>query len=312
VSIDVTTAASSASDRVVVVTGATGGLGLELARRLARLGAHVVLACRNPPRAERARELVLSESVGARATVLPLDVAEPASIREFGTRFSREVGHLDILINNAAIFGGPLSYNSAGHELQLATNYLGPFALVGVLLPAFRDRPGARIVNVGSLAHLTARSSVQELDSAGRYYGAWRAYAHSKWALATYTLELNRRLRGRHVIAVGAHPGFAPSDLSRNMGVASRGSPIGRFIIKTLERSLHTIVEAATPVLHAACAEGVRGGEYYGPGGWLEVAGPTAKARLHPGASNQEVATRQWSASETLTGVSYLSPGGAS
>jgi NAD(P)-dependent dehydrogenase (short-subunit alcohol dehydrogenase family) len=299
------TTATSASERLVVVTGATGGLGFELARRFARTKSHVVLACRSLPRAEATRERLLSEVSGARVTALPLDLAEPASIREFGARFERDVGYVDVLVNNAGIFGVPLSYNSAGQELHLATNYLGPFALTGLLLPLFRDRPGARIVNVGSLAHRTARSS---LGAPGpKDYSAFKAYARSKLALLTHTVELSRRLRGRNVIAVSAHPGVAPTDIAKNHPIANPKTALGRWFTRKMEQWIPTIAAAVEPIVHAASAEDVRGGDYYGPGGWLEFGGAPAKARLNARASDEAAARQLWSLSEALTGVRYLS-----
>ena len=103
-------------EKVVVVTGANAGLGLALSLKLARMGARVVMACRSLERAERASARVLREVPGALATMLPLDLAEPESIREFGALFADRIGHLDILINNAGVFGAPLSRNSAGHD----------------------------------------------------------------------------------------------------------------------------------------------------------------------------------------------------
>jgi NAD(P)-dependent dehydrogenase (short-subunit alcohol dehydrogenase family) len=307
-------AASTASDKVIVVTGANAGLGLQLSTRLARAGAHVVMACRSPSRAERALERLLAEVPGARATVLSLDVAELESIRDFRARLADRVGYLDILINNAGIFGVPLSRNSAGHEFQLATNYLGPFSLTGALLPLFRDRPGARIVSVGSLAHRYAKLCLEELNLKDGDYNAWRAYAQSKLALLTYTLELDRRLRERrsNIVAVCAHPGMAPTEIAKNSRLASPRSAIGMWFRKTMERLIPTVAEAVDPILHAACAEGVGGGDYYGPGGWLEVAGAPARARLNARASDESVARMLWSTSELLTGVSYLSAHAAS
>jgi NAD(P)-dependent dehydrogenase (short-subunit alcohol dehydrogenase family) len=301
-------AAFSMSDKVIVVTGANAGLGLQLSLRLARMGAHVVMACRSLPRAEKAREGVRAEVPGARTTVLPLDVAEPDSIRAFRARFASQVGHLDILINNAGIFGAPLSHNSAGHELHFATNYLGPFALTGTLLPLFRDHPGARIVSVGSLAHRYARLSLTRINPEAGDYSHWKAYAMSKLALTVYTMELNRRLRERrsNIVALCAHPGMAPTDIVKNMPIASPKGAVGKWFNGMMERLIPTAAEAVKPIVHAACAEGVAGGDYYGPGGWLEIAGVPAKARLNACASDEELARKLWSTSETLTGVSYL------
>jgi NAD(P)-dependent dehydrogenase (short-subunit alcohol dehydrogenase family) len=295
-------------DKVVVVTGANAGVGLELSRRLARAGAHVVMACRSVARAERARERVLGEVPGARITVLLLDVSDPASIREFRNRFAWHVRRLDVLINNAGIFGVPLSRNSAGHEAHLATNYLGPFSLTGALLPLFRDRPGARIVNVGSLAHLYAKLSPEALNPKDAEYNDWRAYAHSKLALVTYTIELSRRLRERqsNIVAVGAHPGMAATAIADHHPIANPKSAMGMWLKKMMERLVPTVAEAAEPILHAAGGEDVVGGEYYGPSGWLEIAGAPAKARLNECASDQELARRLWATSEGLTGVGYL------
>src|SRR5688572_26382119 len=160
----------SLQDKVALVTGANTGLGYQLSLSLARRGAHVVMACRSPERAERAHERLLREVTCAKATLAPLDVSSPESIRELGARIGARVGHLDLLIHNAGIFGVPLSRNEAGQELHFATNYLGPFALTGVLLPFFRDAPGSRIVCVGSLSHRLGKLRIDELDWQNDYY----------------------------------------------------------------------------------------------------------------------------------------------
>jgi NAD(P)-dependent dehydrogenase (short-subunit alcohol dehydrogenase family) len=300
---------SSVSDRVVVVTGANAGLGLELSRRLARTGAHVVMACRSLDRAERARERLLDEVPEGKATILPLDVAELESIREFRALLGRHVGYLDVLINNAGIFGSPLSRNRAGHEMHLATNYLGPFALTGALLPLFRDRPDARIVNVGSLAHLVGALLPDALNPRDDEYHPWKSYARSKVALLAYTMELDRRLRasGSNIMALCAHPGVAPTEIAKGGPIANPKSAIGRALRSAMERLIPSVTQAAEPILHAACNDTVLGGDYYGPGGWLEVAGAPANARVNGCALDRALARQLWSTSERLAGVSYLS-----
>jgi NAD(P)-dependent dehydrogenase (short-subunit alcohol dehydrogenase family) len=301
-------------DKVALITGANAGLGYQLSLSLARRGAHVVMACRSPERAARAHEQLLGEVPGAKVTLAPLDVSSPGSIREIGALIGALVGHLDLLIHNAGIFGVPLSRNEAGQELHFATNYLGPFALTGVLLPFFRDAPGARIVCVGSLSHRLGKLCIDELDWREGDYKEFAAYARSKLALLAYTVELDRRLRQKssNIIAVGAHPGFAPTDIAKNHAVANPKTSFGKWLIKRTRASMATVEQAAAPILHAACAEGVRGGEYYGPGGWLEIAGTPAKARINARALNADLALELWSASEALTGVRYLSNGAGS
>jgi NAD(P)-dependent dehydrogenase (short-subunit alcohol dehydrogenase family) len=292
----------------IVVTGANAGLGFEVSCSLARMGAHVVMPCRSGERGQRAQAQLRARVPGALTTLLPLDVSEPESIREFGRRFDGEVGQLDVLINNAGIFGIPLSRNSVGHELHLATNYLGPFALTGTVLHYFRDRPGTRIVNVGSLAHRFGKLRLNELDGVGDY-NAWGAYARSKVALLSYTMELNRRLqrRGSHIIALSAHPGMAPTDIAKHNAIGNPKSALGKWLTRTMESWIPSVAEAAQPILHAACSSDVRGGDHYGPGGWLEIAGPPARARINHRALDAELASQLWATSESLTGIRYLS-----
>ena len=137
----------------MVITGANAGLGFETALAFARSGASVVMACRSLERAEEAQRDLLERVPAATTTILPLDVSEPESIRAFARELVERGDRLDVLINNAGIVAVPLSRNSVGHEMQLTTNYLGAFALTGLLLPLFRADGSARIVNVGSHAN---------------------------------------------------------------------------------------------------------------------------------------------------------------
>ena len=292
--------------RTIVVTGANAGLGFQLSLELTRTGAHVIMACRSAERAELARRKLLDEASDARVTTLPLDLSDPKSISDFGRLVIDRVGRLDVLINNAGIFGMPRTRNRAGHEIHLATNYLGPFALTGTLLPLFRDLPGARIVNVGSLAHRFGRLHPDRLDTDDDT-SPWRVYAQSKVALLAHTLELSRRLRdsGSHIIALGAHPGFAATEMAKNPTTRAK-TAVGRWLQRRVERWIPSAAAAALPILHAVRAEDVSGGDYFGPGGWLEIAGAPARARLNSSALDEDLGRRLWSKSEALTGIHYL------
>jgi len=297
------------SDRVAVVTGANAGLGFQTAMELARAGFRVVLGCRNPARAAQAESSLHHHVPDASTLLIPLDVSEPDSISEFARQLAAQAGHLDLLINNAGVAGVPMAYNSAGHELQMATNYLGAFALTGRLLPLFRSDAPARIVNVGSLAHRIAKLDVDDLNWERSPYGEWRAYARSKIALLAYTMELNRRLRqaGSHVVALAAHPGFASTNIGKSNSLTNPSNRIGKWVNHQMEKLIPSAWQACGPIIFAALEEGVQGGDYYGPGGWLEIAGRPAKARLKAVAQNLEQARRLWSLSESLTGIRYLS-----
>jgi NAD(P)-dependent dehydrogenase (short-subunit alcohol dehydrogenase family) len=245
----------------------------------------------------------------ANTLVLPLDVSDLDSVREFARLFSEQVGELDILINNAGIVALPLSRTSAGHELLLATNYLGAFALTGALLPYFSARRGARIVNVGSLAHRFGGLNVDDLNWETTQYDQWKAYANSKVALLSHTLELERRLRASasHIIAVAAHPGVANTNIKQASEALKPPGPIRRWYVKHMTKLIPTAENAARPVILAAAGEHVAGGDYYGPGGLFELGGAPKKARLNPIARDPELSNRLWQMSEAMTGVRYLS-----
>lgn len=296
--------------RTVVITGANAGLGFQTASKLAHAGARIVMACRSMEKARKARSELLAEVQGAQVTILPLDVSEPASIREFGRQLEDQIGRLDILINNAGVVALPLTRNSVGNELQLVTNYLGAFELTGTLLPLFRDDAPVRIVNVGSLAHRFARLDLDDLNWEKTPYNEWKAYARSKLAMVCFTMELNRRLqqRGSNIIALGAHPGFAATDIGRHNSLVTPRNPVGRWFNQKMEKLLiPTAAQAATPIIHAAWSEGPRGGDYYGPSGFLEIRGKPGKGRVNPIANDVELGSRLWASSESMTGIRYLS-----
>jgi NAD(P)-dependent dehydrogenase (short-subunit alcohol dehydrogenase family) len=295
--------------RTAVITGANSGLGFQTARALARAGARVVMACRNLEKARQAQSDLLAEVPDAETVVIRLDVSEPASIREFGREFADRVGELDLLIHNAGVVGIPLSRNSAGHELNLATNYLGAFALTGTLLPFVRDAAPARIVSVGSLGHRFARLDLDDLNWEHTPYNTWKGYARSKLALLSFTIELNRRLqqRGSRIAALAAHPGFAATEIGEGSAGLTPTNPIGRWFQDRVRPLIPVAADAARPIVRAACADDVRGGDYYGPSGFLEIGGEPGRARLNPIARDVETGRRLWALSESMTGVRFLS-----
>ena len=292
--------------KTVVVTGANAGLGYAISRALLEQDYRVVMACRNATKAAAARRSLLESVPGADASVLPLDVSELDSVVTFAKLFEEQFGELDLLINNAGIVGLPLTRNDAGHELQMATNYLGNFALVGRMLPFFNKESPCRIVNVGSLAHRFGKLPVDDMSWTVDDYKPMKGYARSKVALLSFTQELNRRLTGTNIIALAAHPGFAATEITaRNVEMQPKNA-IQRWIRSKVEPLIPTPAEAARPILHAALAEDVSGGDYYGPGGFLEIAGKPAMAKLNPKTRDVEGARQLWSISQDMTGVRFL------
>jgi NAD(P)-dependent dehydrogenase (short-subunit alcohol dehydrogenase family) len=293
----------------VVVTGANAGLGFQTALKLAGGGAKVVMACRNMEKGQAALNQILERVPGADLLLLRLDVSDLDSVREFSQDFSRQVGSLDVLINNAGIVAIPLTRNGAGHELQLATNYLGAFALTGMLLPLFRRERPARIVNVGSLAHRFGTLDINDLNWEQTPYDQWKAYARSKLAMLSFTMQLSRCLRkmSSNITALAAHPGFAATEIHKKSEALAPKNAFSKWLQEKVTPLVPSAVDAARPIILAASADPVSGGEYYGPGGFLEIGGRPSKARVNPVANDIGVGKRLWAVSESMTGVHYLS-----
>jgi NAD(P)-dependent dehydrogenase (short-subunit alcohol dehydrogenase family) len=291
--------------RLAIVTGATSGLGYEAALALARAGARVVLAARDAARADRAMAAIRQAHPAAAVEFRSLDTARLASVREFAARWHEKRRPVDVLLLNAGIASVPRREESAdGFERQLATNYLGHFALTGLLLPALVQSAATRIVPVASIAHRSARLHFDDLQLR-HAYSAQGAYRQSKLAMLMFGLELDRRLRGAGspIRSVPAHPGIARTDIVRRgdrAGALARMA--GHAIFGLIGQSA---AQGALPLLFAATAPEAEGGRYYGPDGVWEARGAPGTARIAPQAGDRDAARRLWDLSEDLTGVTY-------
>lgn len=295
---------------IAVVTGANAGLGLEVSRELLRRGFKVVMACRNAQKAAIAASELKTEIADADIDTAVLDVASLASVSAFADWFSQHYDRLNLLINNAGITGMPLQRNDAGHESHLATNYLGPFALIGRLLPQLENTPGARIVNVNSLAHrLRGAADIDDLNWERQTYEPMQAYGRSKFALMMFTLELQKRLQeaGSDTLAVSAHPGFAATSILDKPGsTMAPKNALARLRHKVMTPLIPTPDKAARSTLHAALSGDVRPGDYIGPRGLFEIGGKPGRAKINPAATDSGRASELWQISEEMSGVSYL------
>lgn len=290
--------------RAAVVTG-TGGLGYETALALARAGAEVVVAGRNPDRGEAAVAAIGRQAPQARARFEAVDLASLASVAEFAERLLQRAAPLDLLINNAGVMAPPTRRTSAdGLELQFATNYLSHFALTARLLPLLRQAERPRVVNVSSLAHRRGRLDFADLQSVRRYR-PFQAYSDSKFAQLVFTLELQRRsaAHGWGLLSLAAHPGVATTELVANgPGVGSLSSRIIGLMQPLFSQPA---AAGALPTLYAAAAPDVAGGGYYGPDGFSEMKGAPAPARLAAAVQQPQLAARLWAVSEELAGVRF-------
>ncbi|GLY31475.1 putative short-chain dehydrogenase/reductase [Kineosporia sp. NBRC 101731] len=276
--------------QVVVVTGGNGGIGAIAAGALAARGASVVLACRDVARGESAAAAMTGD-----VRVLPLDLADLDSVRAFPER----VGHLDVLVNNAGVMAVPQGTTKDGFELHLGTNFLGPFALTGLLLPQIAQR----VVTLSSVMHRRGRIDLDDLNWEQRRYARWGAYAQSKLADLMFARELQRRLaaQGSDVLSVAAHPGIAKTGLTTHTGSRVQGA-----VLSLSSRVAgHSAGMGALALLLATAGPDVSPGGYYGPTGPGEVRGYPGPAASSTASHDEKVSARLWERAEELTGVRY-------
>jgi len=294
------------SGRTAVVTGASGGLGLETAEVLAGRGAAVVLACRDLGKAERAADRIRSAAAGASVLVVHLELGSLASVRTAAEQINAACPSLDLLINNAGVMAIPREVTEDGFERTLATNHLGHFALTGLLLGRMLDTPGSRVVTVSSNGHRMGDGVMHFEDlqlTSG--YKPWPAYYRSKLANLLFTYELQRRLTGAgaDTMALAAHPGNARTDLWRHSRLdQALYRPMLRPLTFWFAQSAHM---GALATLRAATDPAAAGGEYYGPPGRQQFTGHPVRVESSAQSHDEADAARLWAISEELTGVSY-------
>lgn len=291
------------SGRTIVITGANTGLGFECARALASRHACLILACRNLIKGGGARRRILDETPDATVEVMPLDLADLGSIRAFAETFLASGRPLHVLVNSAGVMATPRQTTADGFELQFGTNHLGHFALTGLRLERLLATPSSRVVTVTSLAEGYGRIPFDDL-AGERFYERWLAYCNSKLANVLFAYELQRRFEaaGASAISVVAHPGFAATELRADLRTRER-SLLHRILGHVFEAMSQSAAMGALPQLMAATADGVRGGEYYGPRGLFQRAGHPKRARSSRRSRDPRQARRLWDVSEELTGV---------
>ncbi len=297
----------------VLITGANSGIGYHAALKLARKGAHIILACRDQKKGELALDRLKSEAHGSHMELALLNLASLNSVRQFAAQQVATRLPLHLLINNAGVMAPPKRQETEdGFELQFGTNVLGHFALTGLLMPALNqaaaessDRP--RIVTIASIAHKRGHLNFDDLQST-RSYSPMKAYQQSKLADVIFAFELERRLRevGSRIISLAAHPGIAKTNLFNGPQYSAPERAARTLVGHIIGAFLNTDAEGALPTLYAATAPEAVGGGYYGPQGFQETRGEVVgEAKVAPQARDTTAATRLWRLCEDLTDVKF-------
>ncbi|MFZ9394824.1 MAG: oxidoreductase [Erythrobacter sp.] len=293
------------SGKCVVVTGGYSGIGTETVRALAGAGARVIVGARRP---DQARE-VLAEMAGD-ITVLPLDLADPASIDAFASAVADIAPALDILVNNAAIMASPLMRDARGFEMQFATNHLGHFQLTARLWPLLKAAAqGARVVTLSSVGHRLAAPDLADPNWERREYEKWPAYGAAKSANALFALQLDKLGEPHGVRSFAVHPGGIATPLQRHltmeeqvaMGWYDEEGNVHEAFKSTEQGAATTVWCATSPLLDEM------GGVYCedcNVGALANEATPRGSG-VSPHIRDEALAEGLWRKSEELTGVAF-------
>ncbi|XP_075227524.1 retinol dehydrogenase 12-like [Lycorma delicatula] len=285
--------------KTAIITGCNSGIGKITAREFYRIGARVIMACRDIQRAEAAAQEIKDEvkdveGVGE-VIIKKLDLGSLKSVRECANDILETEKHIHLLVNNAGIMMCPNGKTEDGFETQFGVNHLGHFLFTCLLLPRIISSAPARIINLSSVAHERAVIKFSDINWEKRPYSAIGAYGQSKLANVLFTKELAERLKGKGVTTYAVHPGIVKTELGRHMdevyfkGARVLARTLSYFLIKTPE-------EGAQTTLHCALddAAGQENGLYYSD---CKVKEPSQLAK------DLEAAKKLWKVSEELVGL---------
>jgi len=286
----------SQKGRRTIITGGNSGIGWEAAMVLARAGAEVVIAARNEGKAKESVERLRALVPNADASTARLDLSDPASIRAFADAQLALAKPIDVLVHNAGVMALPKREVSIdGHELQFATNVLGPYRLTTLLLPALLRSTAPRVVTVASGTHKASPVPLTDLDSVNDYRPI-RAYAKTKLANILFAKELQRRA-GQRLLSLCCHPGAANTNLA---GVTSLLMKLAIFAIYPL---IQSAARGAEPTLMAATLEAPMPGGYFGPTGFMELRGDPAEVKPAPFAEDPAAGRALFAELERISGM---------
>ena len=199
-------------DRIVLVTGASSGIGLETAKQLAAQGAQLVLVARSEDKLKEAVATIKAQTPSANVKYYIADFSSQKSVRNLAQNITRNYTKLDVLINNAGCVVPEFQLTEDGLEKTIATNHFAYFILTNELLPLVKKSDYARIVNVASGSHYQGKIDFESFTKEKGYF-IMKAYAQSKLANVLFTYELAERLKGTQVTVNCLHPGFVKTEI---------------------------------------------------------------------------------------------------
>jgi len=278
--------------RIVVITGATSGVGLETAKALAQQGATIVALGRNAERGARALGEIRAVATHPKSVSFVMcDLASLASVRKAATDVASVHSRIDVLVNNAGLVLAKRRETIDGFEETFAVNHLAHFLLTGMLLRNIAASDQGRIINVSSGAHWMGRLPLDDLQ-ASRKYSSFQVYSNSKLANVLFTRELARRLAGTRITANVLHPGFVSSNFGKDNGWLST---LLLTISKPIQISSAKGAETSAYLASSPEVAGVTGG-------YFDKSRQAQSSKL---SQDPQAMHDLWMASEQLTGFIY-------
>ncbi|OZC87677.1 short chain dehydrogenase [Rhodococcus sp. 05-340-1] len=296
--------------KLALITGASDGIGLEIASRLASAGAELILPVRNTRKGEAAADRLRREFPGAQISVRALDLSSLSSIAKLADHLLRDGRPINLLINNAGVMTPPSRQTTQdGFELQLGTNHLGHFALVAQILPLLTAGK-ARVTSQISFAANYHAVNWEDPNWEHSYNGS-KAYSSSKIVQGLFAIELQRRsdTAGWGIRSTFSHPGISPTNLLAAQPTMGRTKDTMTVkMVRTFSRLgiiVGTRESAAQPALLAATDPQAAGGSFYGPKGFMHLGGAAATQPIYSRLTSEVDACRAWDLSERLTRMSF-------
>jgi NAD(P)-dependent dehydrogenase (short-subunit alcohol dehydrogenase family) len=273
-------------DKVCMVTGANSGIGKIVSMEMARMGAHVVMVCRNMESGEQARSEIVKNSGNENVELFLADFRSLKSVRDMASEYKANHKRLHVLLNNIAIIPTKRRVTPDGFEEQFEVNHLSHFLLTHLLLDTIKASAPSRIINTSSGIHVRAKIDFEDLQFESRY-NSHRVYGNTKLMNILFTYELARRLRGTRVTANAYTPGFSKTRLDREYSSFMRG--MVSLMAKKPEKGAQTAIYLATSQEVETIS-----GKYFQNKKTIE------SSQL---SYDKEVGSRLWNISEKLTGL---------
>ncbi|MEO7019594.1 MAG: SDR family oxidoreductase [Ktedonobacteraceae bacterium] len=277
----------SMQGKICLVTGSNSGIGKVTVRELARMGATVVMLCRNRAKGVAAQAEIIAATGNENVDLIVADLASQTDVRRAAEEFKQKYSQLHVLIHNAGGINSTRKVTSDGLEATFAINHLAPFLLTELLLDTLKASAPARIINVSSAAHFSGKMNFTDLQGEQKY-GSMKAYGQSKLAMILATYELAHQLKDTGVTVNVLHPGVIASNFDAGLG------GFARWGWKLMTPFLSNVEQGAQTTLYLATSPEVEGvtGKYFA----------NQKEKQSSGSSHNEAARlRLWQVSTDLT-----------